>query len=385
MDSSSQDRNLPASERKLKKAREDGQVLRSKYLSHLAILGTGGLVLMAASPLMFERFKLGLSQQLSFNAASIIQPADMLVRLETMAFIGIIVCVLFAAIVLTVALGSSIATGGWVTSFKPLTPDFSRINPLSGFGKLFSKEKVTDVLKLVFLTTILITIATSYFNSSMQGVATLVRQPSAAIIQYLADWLSAGMGLLLLVIVTVTLVDIPLQAYLHKSRLKMSHQEVKEEHKESEGNPEVKSKRRARQREIANGNSIREVPKADFVVMNPTHFAVAIKYDEKSMRAPQVISKGADMLAMRIRDLAKNNAIPVLQSPMLARALYANSELNQDIPSGLYTAVAQVLAYVYRLKAAMRGEGPMPADMPEPFVPAELDPQANITTKASKP
>ena len=383
MESSSQDRNLPASARKLKKAREDGQVLRSKYLSHLAILGTGGLVLMAAAPVLFERLKLGLSQQLSFNAASIIQPADMLVRLETMAFVGAIICVLFAVIVLTVALGSSIATGGWVTSLKPLTPDFSRVNPLSGFGKLFSKEKFTDVLKLVFLTTILITIATSYFNSSMHGVAALVRQPSAAIIQYLADWLSAGVGLLLLVIVTVTLVDIPLQAYLHKSRLKMSHQEVKQEHKESEGNPEMKSKRRARQREIANGNSIRAVPKADFVVMNPTHFAVAIKYDEKNMRAPQVISKGADLLAIKIRDLAKSNAIPVLQSPMLARALYANSELNQDIPSSLYTAVAQVLAYVYRLKAAMRGEGPMPADMPEPFVPAELDPQANITKKAS--
>lgn len=383
MESSSQDRNLPASARKLKKAREDGQVLRSKYLSHLAILGTGGLVLMAATPALFERLKLGLSQQLSFNAASIIQPADMLVRLETMAFVGAIICVLFAVIVLTVALGSSIATGGWVTSLKPLTPDFSRVNPLSGFGKLFSKEKFTDVLKLVFLTTILITIATSYFNSSMHGVAALVRQPSAAIIQYLADWLSAGIGLLLLVIVTVTLVDIPLQAYLHKSRLKMSHQEVKQEHKESEGNPEMKSKRRARQREIANGNSIRAVPKADFVVMNPTHFAVAIKYDEKNMRAPQVISKGADLLAIKIRDLAKSNAIPVLQSPMLARALYANSELNQDIPSSLYTAVAQVLAYVYRLKAAMRGEGPMPADMPEPFVPAELDPQANITKKVS--
>ena len=115
--------------------------------------------------------------------------------------------------------------------------------------------------------------------------------------------------------------------------------------------------------------------------MNPTHFAVAIRYDEKTMRAPQVISKGADLLAMRIRDVAKNNAIPVLQSPMLARALYANAELNQDIPSTLYTAVAQVMAYIYRLRAALKGTGPMPQEVPQPFVPPELDPLSK-TVKA---
>lgn len=125
---------------------------------------------------------------------------------------------------------------------------------------------------------------------------------------------------------------------------------------------------------MAHSSSVNAVPKADFVVMNPTHFAVAIRYDEKTMRAPQVISKGADLLAMRIRDLAKSNAIPVLQSPMLARALYANAEIDQDIPSALYTAVAQVLAYVYRLRAAINGLGPMPQEMPQPFVPPELDP-----------
>jgi len=116
------------------------------------------------------------------------------------------------------------------------------------------------------------------------------------------------------------------------------------------------------------------VPKADFVVMNPTHFAVAVRYDEKTMNAPQVISKGADLLAMKIRDVAKHHAIPVLQSPMLARALYAHAELDRDIPASLFTAVAQVVAYVYRLRAALRGDGPMPGDVPQPFVPPELDP-----------
>jgi flagellar biosynthetic protein FlhB len=156
--------------------------------------------------------------------------------------------------------------------------------------------------------------------------------------------------------------------------MKMSHQEVKEEGKESDGNPQMKSRMRQKQREMSQKSSVNSVPKADFIVMNPTHFAVAIQYDESTMGAPRVISKGTDLLAMKIRDVAKQHAIPVLQSPMLARALYANSEIDQDIPAALFTAVAQVLAYVYRLRAAMRGDGPMPGEVPQPLVPAELDP-----------
>jgi flagellar biosynthetic protein FlhB len=187
----------------------------------------------------------------------------------------------------------------------------------------------------------------------------------------------------LLVILLVAMVDVPLQSYLHKSRMKMSHQEVKQENKESDGNPQMKGKQRQRQREMSQGNSVGAVPKADFVLMNPTHFAVAIQYDDKTMHAPRVVSKGADLLALKIRDIAKNHAIPVLQSPMLARALYANAELDQDIPASLYTAVAQVLAYIYRLKAALSGNGPLPGDPPQPFVPPELDPLSKVISNAT--
>ena len=172
------------------------------------------------------------------------------------------------------------------------------------------------------------------------------------------------------------MVDVPLQAFFFKSRLKMSHEEVKQEHKESDGNPLIKGKIRQKQREMADGASIAAVPKADFVLMNPTHYAVALQYDEASMGAPQVISRGTDLLAFRIREVAQQHGVPVLQSPMLARALYAHAELDQPIPGQLYTAVAQVLAYVYRLKAAMRGEGRMPEQQPDPQVPAELDPHS---------
>ena len=140
----------------------------------------------------------------------------------------------------------------------------------------------------------------------------------------------------------------------------------------------MKGRMRQRRRELSQGNSIRAVPKADFILMNPTHYAVALQYDDKTMVAPRVISKGADLLAFKIRDIAKQHDIPVLQSPMLARALYANAEIDQDIPTSLYSAVAQILAYIYRLQAAMRGEGPMPNEPPQPFVPPELDPLSKV-------
>jgi flagellar biosynthetic protein FlhB len=245
---------------------------------------------------------------------------------------------------------------------------------LSGVANLFKKKKLLSTAKMIVMTSVLVTIAALFLASGIQTVASLILQPSGSAIMHLVEWITEGISLLLLVVLLAALVDVPLQKFLHGDQMKMSHQEVKQEGKESDGNPQIKAKMRQKQREMSQRNSVNAVPKADFVVMNPTHFAVAIRYDEKTMRAPQVVSKGTDLLAMKIRDVAKHHAIPVLQSPMLARALYANSELDQDIPTSLYTAVAQVLAYVYKLRAAMRGDGPMPGETPQPFVPPELDP-----------
>lgn len=383
MESSSQDRNLPASERKLQKARSEGQVARSTDLTHLAVLGAGAAAVMSLSPLLFERLKLALGQQLSFDAATVLQPGTMLGRLQDMALAGLLGCIGFAAIIMVAVILSAVAAGGWVASLKPIMPDLSRLSPLSGISGLFSKKKLAEIVKMTFVSLILIAIATAFLKSSIDTIAALVLQPSTSALRHLMDWLTTGMGLLLLVILLVALLDLPLQSFLHKSQLKMSRQEMKDEHKESDGNPQMKGKMRAKQRELAQRSSIRAVPQADFVLMNPTHYAVAIQYDESTMAAPRVISKGADLLAMKIRDIAKAHAIPVLQSPPLARALYANAELDENIPATLYAAVAQVLAYVYRLKAAMRGEGPMPDEVPEPFVPPELDPLAKQAETAT--
>jgi flagellar biosynthetic protein FlhB len=162
----------------------------------------------------------------------------------------------------------------------------------------------------------------------------------------------------------------------------MSHQELKQEHKELEGNAEIKTKVRTRMREMTKRRMMAAVPKADLVVMNPTHYAVALKYDDKTMAAPRVVAKGADLLALRIRDVAKESSVPVLDAPVLARALYAHAELDREIPTRLFAAVAQVLAYVYQLRSALAGKAAMPDELPALDVPAELDPHAATFTPA---
>ncbi len=383
--SSSQDKNLPATERKLQKARSDGQAARSRDLSHLAILGVGALALLVLAPWFVEYLQRAMRQQLAFNAATVQAPGHMLERLQTMAGVGLLASASFAALTGGAALLSAVGAGGWVFSFKPITPQFNRLNPLTGFTNLFSKQQLANVSKMVLMTGILSFVAWNFMGQSIEKMAALVLQPSPMSLRHVGDWIVSGTSLLLLVVFLFAVVDVPLQAFFFKSRLKMSHEEVKQEHKESDGNPQLKGRQRQRAREIADGASITAVPKADFVVMNPTHYAVALKYDDATMGAPQVVSKGTDLLAFKIREVAQAHGVPVLQSPMLARALYAHAELEQPIPAQLYTAVAQVLAYVYRLKAALRGDGRMPEAQPDPYVPPELDPHSAHHTRRPAP
>lgn len=373
MDSSSQDKNLPATPQRLKKARDDGQVARSKDLSNLAVLGGGMLVLFGLAPTGFARMRDTLAGQLRFDNASVRTPELMLQRLSDNAAQALIVYLPLGLLVIALAVVALIAAGSVALSTKPIEPKLSNISPLSGFKRLFSRQQVVETFKLVGITTVVLIVAGQFIAGHAEAFATLLMRPLETGIGQLAQWLAMGVGLLLLVIGVVAAIDVPTQRFLHKHRLRMSHDEIKREHKEAEGDPHVKSQRRARQRQLAQRQSIRAVPKADLVVMNPTHYAVALRYDDATMTAPRVIAKGTDLLALKIRDVAKANAVPVLQSPMLARALYAHAEIDQEIPGALYTAVAQVLAWVYQFKAAMNGQGRMPAD-PQPQVPPELDP-----------
>ena len=380
---SSQDKSLPATERKLQKTRKDGQTSRSRDLGHLAVLGGGSLMLLMAGPTFMHQLRNAMGKQLSFDASTTLVPQLMLERLVDMAAVGILGCVVFALVINTLSIITTLMSGGWVYSLKPIMPQFKRINPISGLGNVFSKQQMVTAVKNVILTVILGTVGWFHIRSGIVDLSAIPALGGPAALAQVGNWMVSGMILLLLVVFVVAMIDVPLQKVLFLQRLKMSHQEVKQEHKESEGSPELKGKIRQKQREIAQRASVGAVPKADFVVTNPTHYSVALRYDDKTMAAPQVVAMGADLVALKIREVAKAHSIPVLESPMLARALYAHAEIDQSIPSTLYTAVAQVLAYVYRLKAAMNGQGPAPGDLTQPHVPPELDPHSKRA--AAKP
>jgi flagellar biosynthetic protein FlhB len=373
MSSSAQDKNLPATAKRLREAREEGNFARSKELGNLAVLGGGAVLLMAFLPTGFGHLLDDLRQQLRFDLRTLAQPDMMVERLGAALQVWLLLTMPLALAVIALALLSSFATGAWTLGTKPLVPDLKRLSPLAGLGRLFSKQQLFETFKLAFMTTVVGVVGWEFLSSHFQDFGSLLMRPLESALGQLGQWLLSGVVMLLLVVTVFALIDFPMQKFLHAERMKMSREEVKQEHKQDEGDPHIKGKRRQRQREIAMRLSIGRVPKADLVVMNPTHYAVALQYDDGSMAAPRVIAKGADLIALKIRDVAKAHDVPVLQSPVLARALFAHTEIDGEIPSALYTAVAQVLAYVYQLKAAMAGRGAMPVQ-PVPDVPPELDP-----------
>ena len=374
-DQDAQDRTLPASARKLKKAREQGQVPRSRDLGHFASVSIGGAVLVAALPWASRWLTARLAQALSFDAGSVADPRAMTERLAELTSAMMWMVLPLGVLMALVAVGVSMASGGWNFTLKPLQPKFAFLNPLAGIGRLFSKQQLVTTLKACLLALVLGTIGALYLRAHVGDFVAMLAMDLPEAVGHGAGTLLGGLALLVLALALFAVIDVPLQRKLHADRLKMSHAEAKQEHKESEGNQEVKGKQKAKMREVSRRRMLAAIPKADLVVMNPTHYAVALKYDDGRMGAPRVVAKGVDLLAMKIRDIAKESKVPVLQAPVLARALYAHTKLDQEIPQALFAAVAQVLAYVYQLRAALAGRGKAPGELPELNVPPELDPQ----------
>jgi flagellar biosynthetic protein FlhB len=374
MSNDAQDRNLPASERKIRKAREDGQVARSRDLGHFLIVAGGMAVVLWAGPWMTGWMLDLMAAELRFGVTDLQDPARMGERLTGAVAKFLAVTVPLGLVVAGVATLGAVLSGGWNWTMKAMAPKFSKMNPVKGLGQLFGKDNLIQALKASLLALILGTIGGFYLYRQLDAFPAVLGAALPAAVGRAIELIAWGVALLLIALGAFAAIDVPLQRHLLKNRLKMSHREVKDEHKELEGNQEVKAKVKAVMREAVKRRMIAAVPKADLVVMNPTHYAVALKYDEALMGAPRVVAKGADLLALRIRDVAKEAKVPVLQAPMLARALYAHAELDREIPAALYAAVAQVLAYVYQLRAAMAGQGPMPGELPALQVPQELDP-----------
>ena len=374
MADTAQDRKLPATQRKIDKARREGQVARSRDLGHLGALGTGVALLAFFAPDVTSFLQGLLADALRFDALQVTHTEAMVERLAAASQRSLAVLLPLFVAVVTVACAGSVLAGGWNLTLEPLQPKFSKLNPLSGLKRVFAGPQLVDTLKACLLATILGSVAALYLSRQWMHHAELLAMPLPAALAAGGRLLLGGLLLLLGVLALFALVDVPLQRQLLQRRLRMSVEEMKKEMKEVEGNAEVKGKMKLRMREMVNRRMLAAVPRADLVVMNPTHYAVALKYDEAKMAAPRVVAKGADLLALRMRDLARESRVPVLQAPPLARALYAHTEVDQEIPARLFGAVAQVLAWVYQVRDAMAAGRPLPAQAPMPEVPADMDP-----------
>jgi flagellar biosynthetic protein FlhB len=369
-----QDRNLPASQKKIRKARGEGQVARSRDLAHLMVVGAGGALLVVMLPRLGHWLQAILATGLRFDAALLAQPGVLTQRLADLSWAWLAVLLPLGAASIALALGASLASGGWNFTLQPLTPNFGKLNPLAGLARMLGGQHLGDLAKACLLALLLGLIGGAYLYTHLPEFHDALALPLPAALAHTGRTLVSGLALLLIVLVVFAAIDVPLQRQMLAKRLKMSHQEARQEHKEAEGSAEVKGRIKARMREMSKKRMLAAVPLADLVVMNPTHYAVALKYDQTGMAAPKVVAKGADLLALRIRDIAAEHHVPVLQAPPLARALYTHTEVDHEIPARLFSAVAQVLAYVYQLRAASAGRGQMPADLPPIDVPPDLDP-----------
>jgi len=361
MAESGAERTESATPKRLEEARKKGQVPRSIELSMAAVCVAAAAAIYTLGDAAAGKFaelmrgSLTLSPQQAVGEG-VIWPVLMNAGLRALLIILPILGATFIA-----ALAAPLAIGGWNISGQALMPQFSKLSPAKGLGRMFSARGSVELGKgiaKVFVVSMIGWVLLSGLTPQMMGLSS---EPLHGAIAHSAAL--AGYALLVLCfgLVAIAAFDVPFQLWQHSRDLKMTREEVKEEYKESEGSPETRGRIREAQRALARGRMMQEVPKADVVITNPTHYAVALRYDESRNRAPVVVAKGSDLLAARIREIATEHGVPLVAAPPLARALFRNVELGHEVPAALYVTVAQVLTYVYQLKAAMaRGATPPP-------------------------
>jgi flagellar biosynthetic protein FlhB len=351
--------------KRLEEARKKGQVPRSTELSAAAVILTVGGGLHFLGGYMGSHFNGLMTASLTLTREQSVDESLMFSTMVTEAAYGLLACAPILGLTLVAALVAPLLLGGWNLSFEALAPDFTRLNPLTGFGRMFSTRSGVDLAKAFAKFILLALVAVLLLRQKSGELLGLGLEPPRAAIAHATALTGYALLMLAGTLGLIAAVDVPWQLFQHSKQLRMTRQEVREEMKESEGSPEIKGRIRTMQREIARRRMMHEVPKADVIIVNPTHFAVALKYDEKRMRAPVVVAKGADVIAARIREIATESLVPIFEAPPLARALFKSVEIGGEIPAMLYVAVAQVLTYIYQLKTARRGgmNPPTPPDI----------------------
>jgi flagellar biosynthetic protein FlhB len=359
MAASDQDRTERATPKRKRDARKRGQVPRSRELSAAGEIGAAALAMVASGPHIANGAADLMRQLLSFDATALADPWALPRLFGHACMQGMMLCVPIFGACVVAALVAPALMGGWNFSAQALRFDFSRLNPASGLGRMFSSQGAVELLKGLAKLAWIGGIGGLYLWKHHAALVGLSAEPSAAGITDGAALVFGAGTWLALAMIAVAGIDVPYQLWSYAKNLRMSRQEIRDEMKQSEGRPEVKAKVRRLQYEISKRRMMQKIPAADVVVTNPTHYAVALKYSSEDMRAPRVVAKGSGEIAAVIRELAREHRVPLVSAPPLARALYRGVNLDQEIPAGLYAAVARVLTYVYQLRA-WRGGTPPP-------------------------
>ena len=361
MAESGAERTEQATPKRLEEARKKGQVPRSSELSIAAVCIAAAAAIYSLGGMAAGNFADLMRDSLSLSPAAVMSEGVIWPALTAAGARALwsILPVLGATFV--AALAAPIVIGGWNFTGQALVPQFSRLNPVAGFGRMFSTRGMVELGKGLAKVGVIGVIAWVLLKGLTPQLMGLTSEPLRQAIGHSAEL--AGYSLLVLAcgLAVIAAVDVPFQLWQHARDLRMTRQEVREEYKESEGSPETRGRIREAQRALARGRMLHDVPKADVIVTNPTHYAVALRYDENKNRAPIVVAKGTELLALKIREIATESGVPIVEAPPLARALYKSVELGREVPAALYVTVAQVLTYVYQLRAAReRGATPPP-------------------------
>mgnify|MGYP001627831626 CR=1 FL=1 len=369
---SGQERTEEPTGKRLQESRDKGQVARSRELNTLAVVMVAAVGLLTLGPAMVQKLMNIMSFNFSIEREALYSNDSMGLHLFASVGEGLEVLGPLFFLLLVASIVGPVLLGGWLFSIKSLAPKFERMNPLAGLKRMFSLKALVELLKALGKFLVVLGAALLVLHLRTEDLLSMGQESLQSAIVHCAWVLASSLIILSASLILIAAVDVPFQLWDHKQKLRMTKQEVKDEFKDSEGKPEVKGRIRQLQREMAERRMMDKVPQADVVITNPTHFAVALKYDPLATGAPVLLAKGADLVAQRIREVASENQIVVLESAPLARAVFYSTELDREIPSGLYLAVAQVLAYVFQLRQFRAGQGKRPGPMPQPPIPDDL-------------